>query len=68
MCLGVEFWFDVASSSGFVVKLGERLSDRADVGGGTFFLIYVIFNALRAASLFVLYLILRRFYCEGFWF
>lgn len=39
-------------------KLGERLSDRADVGGGTFFLIYVIFNVLGAVSFFVVYMFL----------
>jgi hypothetical protein len=39
-------------------KLGERLSDRADVGGGTFFLIYVVFNVLGAVSFFVVYMFL----------
>lgn len=39
-------------------NLGERLSDRADVGGGTFFLIYVIFNVLGAVSFFVVYMFL----------
>lgn len=37
-------------------NLGERLSDRADVSGGTFFLIYVIFNVLGAVSFFVVYM------------